>query len=239
MWKGILGVICPGRCTFCHAPSGSEMDLCQFCADTLPVSAASCYYCARPLPPGASAGQAGTDPHSLLICGQCVRHRPPVRRTVSRCLYAYPAERLVHLLKFGHTLRHARTMGLLLAEQLRQSEMDLDLVIPVPLSRRRYADRGFNQAAEIARYTCHSLGLSLCADTLVRTRHQLPQAELGREQRRKNVRGVFACSGAVQGLRCALVDDVMTTGATVFEAARVLNRAGARSVDAWVFARTA
>lgn len=113
-----------------------------------------------------------------------------------------------------------------------------DLILPMPLSATRILKRGFNQSYEIARFTAARTGITLNASLLTRSADRPSQAGLDRIARQRNVKNVFRADDAVSGLQLVLVDDVMTTGATLFEAARVLKAAGARSVDAWVVART-
>ncbi len=115
---------------------------------------------------------------------------------------------------------------------------DIDCVIPLPLSPQRYTQRGFNQAEELAHFAARKLALPVDTGLLQRKFHQLPQAQLGRRQRLSNIKGAFSSMACPANTRIALVDDVMTTGATAFEAAETLLAAGAASVDLWVFART-
>jgi ComF family protein len=121
----------------------------------------------------------------------------------------------------------------LLLQEIRQDE--IDCVVPVPLSAERLRARGYNHAAEIARHLRPArLELGLCE----RARDTLPQMELPYDERRRNVRGAFRCTRALAGESVAVVDDVMTTGATLDEVARVLKAAGATRVTNWVVART-
>ncbi|WAC74907.1 hypothetical protein OU995_09505 [Roseateles sp. SL47] len=111
-------------------------------------------------------------------------------------------------------------------------------MLPIPLSAARLKERGFNQSLEIARHLPGQRQYRLCAQTLIRLRHTLRQSDLPLAERRANLRQAFGVVRPVQGLHVALVDDVMTSGATLFEAAATLQRAGAASVQAWVVART-
>lgn len=112
-----------------------------------------------------------------------------------------------------------------------------DRVIALPLARKRLAERGFNQAAVLAQRVARKLTLSYVPHGLLKVRDTPPQAGLNREARLKNVRGAFDCGESLSGQHIAVVDDVMTTGATLSEAAKVLKKAGARLVSAWVVAR--
>ena len=115
-----------------------------------------------------------------------------------------------------------------------------DLIMPMPLAARRLAERGFNQSALLGRALAERFNLRFAVGALVRVRDTRPQAGLKRAERQQNVKNAFACNPGHQdlsGLRIALVDDVMTTGATMSEAARALKKAGASAVDAWAVAR--
>jgi ComF family protein len=139
----------------------------------------------------------------------------------------------VHALKFRSELALAPLLAELLLPEV-QGE-GIDRVIPVPLSGARLRSRGYNQAAEIARPLARG---KLDLDTCVRERDARPQMELPWDERRRNIRGAFRCRGSVIGASIAVVDDVMTTGATLDELARTLKRAGAARVVNWVVART-
>ena len=157
--------------------------------------------------------------------------------------YLFPWDRLLLGLKFGERLdlRERQRAGQPPREQRRMFEPP-DLVVPVPLSAQRLRERGYNQAHEIARRLVlppeAERQSRLCALTLMRVRHTDQQAQLPLDERRGNLRGAFAVVKPVHGLRVAIVDDVMTSGATLHEAALALQRAGARDVQAWVAART-
>ena len=151
--------------------------------------------------------------------------------------YAFPVDRLIHRFKFGGDLAVGRWLGLRLAERAR-GEPRPDLLLAPPLSGARLRERGFNQAHELARTVGRELGLRAPFQGLSRRRETAPQPGLGREARRANLTGAFECRLDLQGLRVAIVDDVLTTGATADAFAQVLLRAGARMVDVWVVART-
>lgn len=208
-------------CLLCDAESGTEL-LCHACREALPRLAEPCPRCAMP-----SRDKA--------ICGACLAHPPHFDGTVAPWRYDYPVDRLVLALKFQRRLALAPVLARAL-EQLWHA--GADVIVPMPLHRKRLAERGFNQSAEIARSLARSVGVPLALDILVRSRHTAPQSDLRYAERRVNVRGAFSCSREIDGLSVALVDDVMTTGATLDEAARTLKRAGAARVENWVAART-
>jgi len=143
------------------------------------------------------------------------------------------------LLKFHHRLNVARLLGELLADAL-ETHIDAapEVLIPVPLHRSRLAQRGYNQALEIARIVARRLGIAIDIRHCTRIGRTAPQTGLDEQTRRRNVRGAFAARGPLPWRRIALVDDVVTTGSTVGELARVLRHAGAEHIEVWVTART-
>jgi ComF family protein len=195
--------------------------LCTSCDGDLPrLAPLRCPRCALESPRGE-------------VCGRCLSEAPHYDATVAALAYDFPADALVHALKFRGELALAGLLGTLLLQEIRQDE--IDCVVPVPLSAERLRARGYNHAAEIARHLRPArLELGLCE----RARDTLPQMELPYDERRRNVRGAFRCTRALAGESVAVVDDVMTTGATLDEIARVLKAAGATRVTNWVVART-
>jgi len=147
--------------------------------------------------------------------------------------------RLVQGYKFRRQLASGRILSHLICEYITLRELNLpDMLIPVPLHSLRMISRGFNQAYELATYAGRVLNLPLHANALRRQRSTRAQSGLSRKQRRQNLHGAFSWYGARKpGRHIALIDDVMTTGATVTECARVLKKAGAKRVDVWVAAR--
>ncbi|WP_249222745.1 ComF family protein [Noviherbaspirillum sp. L7-7A] len=180
----------------------------------------------------------------VLRCGSCLRRPPSFDATVVAGDYAAPLDQLVLALKFGGQLAMAPLFGQLLADALRrlpQQEWP-ELITPVPLGQRRLAERGFNQALEIARPLARGLGLPLAARLLARERETAPQSLLTPGERRANLRRAFslpqAGPGQVRGRHVGVVDDVLTTGATLEEIAATLKRCGAVRVTCLAFART-
>jgi ComF family protein len=206
-----------GTCFVCRGAARGT--LCESCDADLPrLSAVLCPRCALDSPAGA-------------VCGRCLASPPHYDATVAALAYRFPADALVHALKFRGELALAPFLSSLLKERIGQP---VDRIVPVPLSARRLRERGYNQAVEIARH----LGGRLESDACVRERDAPPQAGLDREARQRNVRGAFRCRRSFAGERIAVVDDVMTTGATLDELARTLKQAGAQSVVNWVICRT-
>jgi ComF family protein len=213
------GLLFGGACYVCRGQARGI--LCAACRAELPrLEGALCPRCALPSPGAA-------------LCGRCLAETPEYDATIAPLAYDFPADALVHALKFRGELSLASFLGKLLAERIPPRET-IDLVIPVPLSAARLRGRGYNQALELARHLPGKLDFSSC----VRERDATPQTELPWAERRRNVRGAFACRRSLEGARVAVVDDVMTTGATLDEMARTLKRAGAAHVVNWVLART-
>lgn len=176
-------------------------------------------------------------------CGACQPDPPAFERCICVADYGYPWDELVARMKFRRQPEAALWLAPLLAQAVRRSKVALPaLVLPVPLPPRRLAERGHNQAWELARHTASALGLPARADLLLRPLDTTEQAGLQRAERQRNLRGAFMVDpprrAALQGQAVALVDDVMTTGSTAREAAATLMRAGAASVQVWVLART-
>lgn len=216
----------PSVCVFCHslrvhARDGDQAPLCAACRADLPRIASPCPRCALP--------RDGDAP----ICSGCREREPPVAGVRAAFRYAFPIDVAIRAVKFAKRLEY---LPVLAAGMRPLVPVDRDLIVPVPLARRRQARRGFNQAAELAR--CLGSSLSV-ADNVRRTRHTPPQTGLDAGARQSNVRGAFAVRGELAGRYPLIVDDVMTTGATVFELARCLRRHGAERVAVLVAARRA
>jgi ComF family protein len=208
-----------GTCFICRG--AARAPLCEDCDADLPrLRQPLCPRCAL-------ASLAGA------ICGRCLSQPPHYDATFAALGYAFPADALVHALKFRGELALAPFLASLLSEKT--SASGVDCVVPVPLSTARLRERGYNQAVEIARHLGGRLEIESCS----RERDAPPQAGLDREARQRNVRGAFRCNRSFAGERVAVVDDVMTTGATLDALARALKDAGAASVVNWVVCRTA
>ena len=203
--------------------------------------ASLCGDCHRDLPFRLSVGcprcnASGTDNQA---CGACLSDPPHFNDTTSAFRYAYPLDRLVQAYKFNANLGLLPLFADALASAIRANAADIkaDLVIPLPLAPKRLAERGFNQSALLGAHVSKALGIRFESRGMLRVRETTPQTGLNREARLRNVRGAFDCARRLEGQHVAVVDDVMTTGATLSEAAKVLKKAGAARVSAWVVAR--
>lgn len=220
-----LSWLLPLHCLICGERGDNGLDLCATCRRGLPFVRHACARCAVPLPVPAIA------------CGDCLRRPPPQAATHAAFVYRAPLDRLLPRAKFHGDLAGLRLLGTLMAAALADAERPAALV-PLPLHRARLRRRGYDQALELARVLARDLDLPLRDDLLRRVRHTAPQSRLDAAARRRNLRGAFAVrDGVGVPAHVALVDDVMTTGATVHAAATMLRRAGVARVDAWVCAR--
>ena len=230
----------PSDCRICREPLTkiSHLPVCQECLDKIvPLEGLLCRNCGEKLFSSYTQGEDGP------VCGLCRRIAPQFRRAVSFGSYDGELRELIHLFKYNG-IRSAGTMlARLLGQTIGGLQLPVDTVlIPVPLWPGKRQARGFNQAEAIARAFCGfkpSSGIQLDTSSLLRTRETASQTGLTRRQRRANVRGAFAVKNAekVRGRSILLVDDVMTTGTTVNECARVLLRAGAKEVFVATVAR--
>jgi ComF family protein len=162
---------------------------------------------------------------------------PAFDATYAPFLHQATTRYLITGLKFNAQYKNARLLGLLLAQGLKQSASLPDGLLPVPLHKSRYRERGFNQSIEIARTVGKELQIPVDVNSCVRHRDTPHQTKLTAKQRRANVKNAFTVIKPITARHIAIVDDVMTTGSTVLELARVLKKAGVARVDVWVCTR--
>lgn len=211
-------------CFLCGQQAG-ESGLCNPCLNSLPTAnGIRCPIC--------FSATATASP-----CGRCIQQRPNFDRVVASLEYATPVDHLVTGLKYSHGLSAARALAFMLTRVL-ECEPYPDIVLAMPIAPTRLRERGFNQAEEIARYACAEFGLRASRAIAQRTSAGLPQASLPWRERARNVRGVFECNVDISGKTVAVIDDVLTTGATLDALASALKRGGAHSVTGWIVART-
>jgi ComF family protein len=222
-------LIWPAACLLCGRSGAGDIDLCSDCVADLPRNDAACVVCAEPLASSAAAR----------ACGECLRDPPPFISSFVPYRYAYPLDHLVRGLKFRNELACGRVLGELFSRCVLARGAALpEVIVPVPLAPRRYRQRGYNQAAELALAIQRCTGVAVKTDVVVRQRETAEQAGLDRKARRNNVRGAFTAVAPVRARSVAILDDVVTTGSTVRELAAVLRQAGAQQVEVWSIART-
>ena len=225
LWLQVVDLLAPQDCFLCGVRT-EGMALCAACNAGLPRRPDSaCPCCGLP---GLNGG----------VCGACARETPAFDATLAVFEFAFPVDVMVHALKYQRRLALAEFFGQALLERGAGFVEGADLLVPMPLHPRRLAERGFNQAVEIARPVARACGLPLGLAVVNKLRDLPPQAGLDREARLRSPRGAFGGSTSLAGQRVIVVDDVMTTGATLDELARCLKRQGASWVGNLVVART-
>ncbi len=225
--RGVVRALLPPRCLLCDGNGADGRDLCGGCRGDIVANASSCARCAVPLAMPAA------------LCGRCLRRAPPFDAAWVPLRYDHPLDLLEARFKFHGDLAAGRVLAELFVDAARAAPPARpDLLVCVPLHRARLRERGYNQALELARPLARALGVPLDADALMRQRATAAQTGLAAAARRRNLRDAFAVRpGRALPAHVAVVDDVMTTGSTLAECARVLKRAGVPRVDAWALAR--
>jgi len=211
-------------CLLCGAASHAGL-CCSACDAELPrLSGTHCPVCALPTVGGN-------------VCGECLKQPPAFDHTVAAYRYAFPVDKLIQALKFREHLILVDYLADALAQRI---AVRPDCIVALPLHPARLRERGFNQSLLLARRIARQLDIPLLADACERLRNTPPQSTLPWKERDKNMRQAFMCKpgGKVRGKHVAIVDDVMTTGASTGELARALKSAGASEVSVWVVART-
>ena len=211
-------------CLLCGSPSRDGL-CCAACTAELPRwSGPQCPVCALPTPDGG-------------VCGACLKQAPHFDHTLAAFSYAFPIDKLIQAMKFNEQLL---LPGFLADALIPRVTTPPDYLVAMPLHPVRLRERGFNQSLLLARRLSARLDIPLLTDMCERVRNTPPQSSLPWKERDKNMRQAFACKTdlALREKHIAIVDDVMTTGASIGELARALKQAGAREVSAWVIART-
>ena len=216
-------------CVLCGIEAAGAR-LCTDCANLLERNDSACARCAEPLP------------LPTPLCGKCLRRLPAFDAAWAGYLYRAPFDHLVQRLKFNNALAVGRALlpdwsAALRAHLAARPEPPPEALIPIPLHRSRLRQRGYNQALELSRDLGSQMQLPVLHAALSRVRATAPMPGLDLTTRRRNVRGAFAAGSAQLPSRVALIDDVMTSGATLNEAAKVLKRAGVEWVEVWVLSR--
>lgn len=225
--KGLLNAL-PSQCQVCR--SWPTQTLCEACVSRFAQLQPRCHTCALPMPVG------------VVQCGACLQHPPPLDACLAAVPYDFPWAALIANFKFREQPGLARALALLMRSTpwVEPALEAADHVLPMPLSRERLQSRGFNQALVLARQLAPD---KTRTRLLLRVKDTPPQRTLKRAERLTSVNGAFAVeplhAGQIKGTKLVLVDDVMTSGASLFAAARVLRAAGASHITGLVIARTA
>lgn len=219
-----MSIFSQKNCILCGI--SAKQDLCESCDSHLPqLPVNHCPVCLWPVP-------------TAEICGACLKKPPAFTRTIAALRYTFPIDTLIHSFKYQTNLAIAPIFAHLLIRKLTATEMRPNVIIPMPLHPIRLRERGFNQSMEISRYISKHMGIAILPDRCHRIKHTLPQTGLPWKDRQKNIRKAFSCKIDLSGKHVAVVDDVMTTGATLNELAKVLRKQGAAEITNWVIART-
>jgi ComF family protein len=219
-------------CLLCDEPADAEMPMCVACETELPWLGDHCITCALPL--------AAAD----MRCGECLLEPPAFEQVVVPWLYGFPVDSLITRFKhnakwpFGHLL--ADVLGQYLQHRFEEDVPRPEALLPVPMAKQRLRQRGFNQAAMLARWLGKSLDLPCEEQVLRRLQNTSAQQDLDAKARKRNLLQAFSLNpdAQVKGRHLALIDDVLTTGATAQALARLLMNAGAVRVDVYCLART-
>lgn len=225
--KHIRGWLLPAVCPLCGGAVSPEHDLCADCEGSLPTLTDCCARCAAPFHRADVADQ---------ICGRCQQDPPAYTAVHAPFHYLTPVDRLIVGAKYAGRLDWAALLGRQLLRHVEARQLSFDVIVPVPLHRSRLRERGYNQSLELARPMMRRFRIPL-VHAIRRVRATPAQTSLSGEERIKNVRGAFAVQREVNGLSIAVVDDVVTSGATADAVARCLLRAGAKRVEILAVAR--
>lgn len=229
----LLNQLIPPSCLLCAAPHNNDIALiCGPCRDDLPYISNPCYQCGLPLPAESS---------SATVCGQCLKQPPPFKHCLVPLGYATPVDSLIAAFKYRKQLTNGRLLSQLLLTEICRHYADESLpeiIVPVPLHWRRQLRRGYNQSQCVASYLGAQLSIPVQLRRIRRIRRTPAQQGLNKPQRQRNLKHAFTVRKPFNGETIALVDDVMTTGATCAEISRELLKAGAGEVHIWALART-
>lgn len=211
-------------CVLCDGMSHDGL-WCDACDALMPyLEAAHCPLCAQPTPRGD-------------VCGHCLKKPPRFSSTVAAFSYQYPADRLIQAMKYDEQLALAQFFSEKLLLRIGRTSLP-DYIVPMPLHPAKLTQRGFNQAQLIASPLARALNLPLLTHACHRLRDTPSQTSLPWKARSKNMRGAFGCEMDLSGKHIALVDDVLTTGASLNALADAVQKRGASQISAWVVART-
>ena len=225
-------ILYPHTCLHCDAAGQGDMDLCTYCYANLPWIKYACKRCALPLAVENSS-----------VCGACSNRKIYFNHAFVPFLYDQVIRESIHQFKFNHKLNHGELLATLLFRQIQKQQIAIpDILIPVPLHRDRIRKRGFNQALEIARTLSKHISCTISTKDIRRTKATHAQMNLPAAKRQANVKNAFQLNPTHSNIKdkhIAIIDDVMTTGSTVNEVAKCLQKIGAKRIDVWCMARVA
>lgn len=215
-------------CIICGEIPHNDMGICPTCESELPFLNNCCSRCAEPISPFVD------------LCSHCLEIKIPNLITKAVFHYSFPIERLIKRLKFGQGLREAKVLGELMAKYL-YSEYGTnekpEMLLPIPLHAARLRERGYNQALELSIPIAKKFEIPIGRFNVIRTINTQAQAKLAAKDRGKNTRGAFSLKHEINAKHIAIIDDVITTGSTVFELARLLHNHGINQIKIWCCAK--
>jgi ComF family protein len=232
--ESLLSLLFPRLCHFCDSLAAlRSTSLCEPCQEALkPIGPGICSQCGLPF--------AGLAKDRGMLCGRCLTHPPPYSRARYGFMYMDGLKEGIVRFKYGGRLYLGTTLGKLLVDAFSRSfsELDHDVIVPVPIHRKRLVARGFNQVIVMGEHLSRATGIPMDRSCFEKIRDTPPQVGLTRQERLKNLHKSFEVirQSAIAGKRVLLIDDVATTGSTIAEAAKTLLAAGAARADALVLA---
>ncbi|NOQ34339.1 MAG: ComF family protein [Methylococcaceae bacterium] len=216
----------PSSCILCDNRGIVNQDICSYCLAALLKNKVCCYQC----------GIALEQLTNSRVCGDCQSRPPAFERSYAPFIYHGAMRYLISTLKFNNHYKNARLLGQLLAETAPKTELP-QCIIPIPLHKSRYRQRGFNQCIEIAKTVSKQLQIPVDNSLCIRHKNTPHQIGLAMKERRKNVKNAFSMIKKPDYDHIAILDDVMTTGSTMREIAAVFQKSGVSKIDVWVCAR--
>jgi len=233
-----------GSCYLCHSKADLELSLCEFCIQKLSLNQYHCVRCANPLqhhPTITTENSFDKPNYAPQLCGKCLNQNYYFDQVQSPFLYAGHLIKLLHGFKYRQKLFLGRSLSQLFIRNtpLLSTELPIqaDIIVPIPLYKDRIRQRGFNQALELANFFSRQTTINIDHTVLKRIKPTMSQRGLSAKERKQNIKNAFAIKSDLSYKHIILVDDVMTTGNTVNEAAKVLKKAGVQRVDVWTIAR--
>lgn len=232
----LLSSLFPSRCLLCKKTVQKcveiqGVEICPACYQALPHNTNACSRCALPLADDANA----------TLCGRCIKKRPVFDYSKSIFRYEDDIIHLIHQIKFAEKISYTKSIGKILlktvVEEILPEQGRPDCIIPVPLHNKRLRQRGYNQSTEISRVVSKATGISIAHDAVIRKCSTQKQTGLTAKERRKNIKGAYRVNNVAAYKHVLIVDDVVTTGSTVNELAKVLKRSGVEYIGVLSIAR--